>query len=241
VSTERQCIILQHDADGPPGTIGAALREKGVPFAIRHLYAGQSLPAAEECGSLIVLGGEMNVVDDDRHPWLVTERELLRACVERSVPVLGICLGAQQLALAAGGEVYRRETSEVGWLPIEVHERDGIFAGLPASVSVLEWHDYSFHAPPEAHLLAVRPDGEQAFLVGGTAWGLQFHPEITATTLDAWIEEEACGPYAKQRGPLLDELRQQREFVVRQSEYLCRTLVTNFIASWDQRAARAAE
>ena len=229
VSTQRQLIIVQHDADGPPGTIGATLREKGVPFAIRHPYAGEDLPAVEECSALIVLGGEMNVVDDDRHPWLVAERELLRACLEHSVPVLGICLGAQQLALAGGGQVYRRDNPEVGWLPIAVKEPVGPFTGLPTTIWALEWHDYSFHAPPGARLLAVRPDGEQAFAINHMAWGLQFHPEITAATLDAWIEEEAHGPLAEQRRPVLDDLRRQRTAVLRESEGLCRAIVTNFV------------
>lgn len=227
----REVVIVQHESDDPPAIVATTFRDARVPFAVRRLHEGDPLPHVDGCRGLIVLGGEMNVDDDDRHPWLEAERELLRACLRRSVPVLGICLGAQQLAAAAGGQTYRREIPEIGWLPIEVRRDSRLFAGLPSTIRALEWHDYSFHAPPGARLIAERSDGEQAFELGDVAWGVQFHPEVSAEMLDLWIAEDAAGTHAGERAAILDDLRRRRAQVVDESRRLCRTLTLNFIST----------
>jgi GMP synthase (glutamine-hydrolysing) len=219
-------LILQHEAVSPSGTVGAVLQAEGIPFVVRHLYAGEPAPSSDELPSLsavIPLGGGMNTDEDERYPWLAGERRVLRDAVELDVPVLGICLGAQQLAAATGGRVYHRERPERGWMSIDVTGDDELFDGLPRSFSTLQWHVDSFEAPPEAALFAERGGGQQAFRLGRRAWGVQFHPEVDDDLLDHWLDD------ADREDPAFGvHLRELRREIVAGSVAVCATIVRNF-------------
>ena len=220
-------VILQHEAVSPSGTVGAVLEAEGIPCAVRHLYAGDPVPSSTELSSLaaiIPLGGGMNTDEDERYPWLAGERRMLREAVDRDVPVLGICLGAQQLAAATGGRVYHRERPERGWMSIDVTGDDELFDGLPRRFSTLQWHVDSFEAPPEAVLFAERGGGQQAFRLGRRAWGVQFHPEVDDDLLEHWLDD------ADREDPAFGEhLREVRSEIVAGSVPLCTTIVRNFV------------
>jgi len=226
-SVPRPVVILQHETVSPSGTVGAVLEAVGVPYVVRHPYAGDPLPASDELSSLsalILLGGGINTDDDDRHPWLADERLMLREAVERDVPVLGICLGAQQLAAATGGRVYHRERAERGWMPIEVTGGDALFDGLPRRFATLQWHVDSFEAPPEAVLFAERDGGQQAFRLGRRAWGVQFHPEVDDDLLEHWLDD------ADREDPAFGKhLRELRSEIVAGSVPICTAIVRNFV------------
>jgi GMP synthase-like glutamine amidotransferase len=231
-------LIIQHQAIGQPGTILETLISDGVDFDLRQLHARAELPGAGDLGeyrALIVLGGSMNTDQGDVYPFLHQERRLLAAALEQDVPLLGICLGAQQLACVHGGCVFDRPEPAVGWMPIRLVGRDLLFEGVPREFRALEWHAQSFTVPEHACPLALRDGdmGVQAFRAGRRAWGLQFHPEIDGSTLDVWLQRDNKG--MRQRAPqVLERLERERDEIVEASRSLCATLVRNLLRAADQ-------
>jgi GMP synthase (glutamine-hydrolysing) len=146
----------------------------------------------DDIGALIPLGGNAHAYDEEAVPLLRSERLLLEKAVERAVPVLGICLGAQVLTRALGGEVKRASEPERGWLeitPTEAAAEDPLFGHLEEPTGVYQWHYDVFEPPPRAQVLARSARfPNQAFRVeGADAWGIQFHPEATPELWELWI------------------------------------------------------
>jgi GMP synthase (glutamine-hydrolysing) len=163
-----------------------------------------------EFDALAVFGGAMNVTERDRLPWLTGEIELIREALERHTPVIGICLGAQLLAAAAGGEVYRAAAPETGWYDVErlpASDGDPVLGGLPERFLAYQWHSYACRLPPGAVELAVSPICSQAYVIDGRAWGVQFHPEVTPDVLDQWFGEFGDDPDAVRLGLDADTAR----------------------------------
>ena len=150
--------------------------------------AGQSLPAHEEVAGAVFMGGPMGVDEVDRFPALAVEREWLAAAVERGMPVLGICLGAQLLARALGAEVRPGEAAEIGFAPVEIADPDDrLLGGLAPRSEVLHWHGDAFDLPAGArHLASSERTACQAFRAGN-AWGVLFHPEADLALVEAWL------------------------------------------------------
>ncbi len=161
---------------------------------VEHVRAwkGEDLPPLEDVGALVPLGGDMNVDDVDAHPYLAAERAHLAEAVRRGMPVLGICLGGQLLARALGAAVTRSQVPELGIVPIRLTEegrRDPLLSCFQDGDPVFQWHVDTFDVPADATLLATGDAvPNQAFRAGERAWGVQFHPEVTAEELDDWLE-----------------------------------------------------
>jgi GMP synthase (glutamine-hydrolysing) len=140
----------------------------------------------------------MNVHEADRLPWLTGEIELLREALARGTPLLGICLGAQLVARAAGAEVRRAARPEIGWFAVErtpAGEDDPLLGPLPARFDAYQWHSYAFDLPAGAVELARNRVCPQAFRLGA-AWAVQFHPEVTTAIVDDWIDDYESDPDA---------------------------------------------
>jgi GMP synthase (glutamine-hydrolysing) len=151
--------------------------------------AGEPLPAHEEVDGVVAMGGPMNVDDVDSYPALALERRWLAEAVERRMPILGICLGAQLLARALGAEVRPGERPEVGFAHVNVQDpSDPVIGGLAPRADVLHWHGDVFDLPDGARSLASSAVTEHQAFRFGNAWGILFHPEADAAMLEAWLE-----------------------------------------------------
>jgi GMP synthase (glutamine-hydrolysing) len=222
-------VILQHEPDDPPGSVAVALRDLGVPFEVRRLDEDDALPEwPDEASGIIVLGGSMHVTQTREHPFLADEIKLMRRIVHEGGPVWGICLGAQLLALAAGGDVYKRKKSEVGWVSIEKVAQDPLLRGVSSPFVAFGWHDYSCTVPATSHLIARTGDGVQAFRAGGRAWATQFHPEVDAAMAPHWVKD-AAEEHHEQGEDWAERLQADTDRYLPAYPAFCRTLTENFV------------
>jgi GMP synthase-like glutamine amidotransferase len=187
-------IVLRHAPHVPIGSLEQVLARAGVPQVSVDLFAEipASLPLHQAAG-LVILGGPMNVDEADAHPFLLPELDWIREAVDRELPTLGICLGAQLLAKALGKRVFRNPVKEIGWYEVELlpaaHD-DRLFGGRGPVETVFQWHGDTFDLPDGAvHLARGRSCSSQAFRVGRSAYGVQFHVEMTPELIDEWLEE----------------------------------------------------
>ncbi len=185
------CRVIRHVEIEDLGYLGEALQGNGVRF---HYVDAESLADAEPRAvddALIVLGGPLSAYAVDHHSYLNTEIDLIRRYMADARPVLGICLGAQLLAAAAGARVFPGDRGkEIGWAVVELTAAgaaDPLWTGFPRSFVTFHWHGDSFDLPAGARLLASSERYIQAFRLGSAAYGVQFHPEVVPNQLEEWI------------------------------------------------------
>lgn len=183
---------LQHVAFEPPAAIEDWAQEAGHCMTGSHLYRGDALPQVAAFDLLIIMGGPMSVNDEQEHPWLAPEKELVRKAIEHRRSVLGICLGAQMIASALGASVYRAPQKEIGWFPVRRVTDQGFGARLPERFTPLHWHGETFDLPTGAvQLVATDAVPNQAFQLGDNVLGLQFHLEATPRSVAQLVEHAA--------------------------------------------------
>ena len=179
--------IIQNDPEVPPGNL---LDHLTIPYAVHHPYRGDTLPEIATITALIVLGGAMGALDDARFPFLTELKTLIGSVVSARIPYLGICLGGQLLAAALGAEVVYHRWEELGALDVSLTEegrKDRLFEGISEEFKSFQWHHDSFDIPVGGVLLASSAAcPHQAFRIGESAWGVQFHPEVTEPIIRAW-------------------------------------------------------
>jgi GMP synthase (glutamine-hydrolysing) len=186
----RTVHVIKHVAREGPARVAGISQEMGLAIAIHDVSGGGAVPARLPDGDLlVVMGGPMSVAD-------VADREvdLVSTCLANDRPVLGICLGAQLMALALGARVYRAPEREVGWGPVSFAGANGepVLAGMRESEIVLHWHGDTFDLPRGATLLAsTAACRNQMFRAGQRAFGLQFHVEVEAEDVATWVREDA--------------------------------------------------
>ena len=207
-------LVVQHEAGTGAGWWEGWLTAAGVELLVRHPYAGDDLPGPTAYDGVLVLGGAMGPADDDACPWLPATRALVADAVAGEVPLFGICLGAELLAVACGGTVRRGAEPELGVLGIEMSvgaAEDPVLSCLPAQPRVLQWHwEEMVELPAGAVRLASSTAyPHQAFRLGDTAWGVQGHPEVTPAIARTWARDDA---------PLLTAAGRGAEDLVREVE-----------------------
>ncbi len=164
--------------------------------------AGDPLPDLDAVDGLVSFGGAQSVTEIERYPYLLEETELLRAAVERDLPVLGVCLGAQLLAHALGGSVRRLPRRAVVWVELARLADDEL---LPDPVWALHWNEDGIEPPPGATELLERGGLGCAAFRAGSAWGVQFHADVDGSVLDRWYER--YGDWVEQAGVTVDAAR----------------------------------
>jgi GMP synthase-like glutamine amidotransferase len=203
VETGQPWLLVQHVAFEGPGAIAQAIADAGAPLTLLRTDRGDALPppdALDEVAGLVVMGGPMSVHDD--LAWLAEERALLRRAVEAGLPVLGVCLGAQQLAAALGAPVFEGPAPEHGVGEVHLTTAaigDPIFGPAPTPLPCVHWHGDTFALPDGAVRLAGNAAYEnQAFRFGDRAYGLQFHVEVTASLVAHWGPHLPSGVFLRE-------------------------------------------
>ena len=185
-------LVLQHLDVEHPGSFREIWDEKGHERVAVELDAGEAIPELDAFDMLAVMGGPMDVWEEDAHPWLKAEKATIRRWVrELGRPYLGICLGHQLLAEALGGRVARMAAPEVGLSRVALTaagRADPLFAGFGPELDVFQWHGCEVAELPEGAVSLARSDASavQAMRWGRCAYGFQFHPEIVEETIADW-------------------------------------------------------
>ncbi|HYO55483.1 glutamine amidotransferase-related protein [Archangium sp.] len=204
-----RAVVMQHEEHEGPGLLGPALEAAGFTLVKRFRAVKREDVNAE---LVVVLGGPMGVYEAERHPFLGEELALLTERLALGLPVLGLCLGAQLLAAAAGSEVFVGKNGlEVGVAPVRWTKEglaDPVIAGVRPRTFVAHWHQDTFKAVPGATLLASTDRYTQQAFRLGDSYGFQFHLELTADELDRWFTQDA-EELVELHEKNLDELRSQ--------------------------------
>jgi GMP synthase-like glutamine amidotransferase len=204
-------VAIENEDIADLGIAEEVFRSEGVPVETVRAWKGEDLPSLDAVSGLVPLGGDMNVDQVDEHPYLAEEQALLADGVDQDVPVLGICLGGQLLARALGAPVHRANSPELGFTPLRLTEegrRDPVLSALDDGDRMFQWHVDAFDLPVGTALLATGEDvPNQAFRAGRRAWGVQFHPEVSAQELDRWLD--AVPHVERTYGRPIEELRDE--------------------------------
>lgn len=196
-------LVFQHVAAEPLGTLDPLIRARGhrVRF-VNFERDPQAQPDVDRYHGLVVLGGPMNVDEQDRFPFLAPEIDWIRQAIAAQIPLLGICLGSQLIAAALGAPVRHNPTKEIGWYEVETTpaaDSDSLLRHFAARETVFQWHGDTFDLPAGAEQLARSAICEQqAFRYGRQTWALQFHLEVTPEIIACWIDDpDGCAELSK--------------------------------------------
>ncbi len=191
-------LIFQHTAGEHPASFTDHIAAAGDKALVVHLYKGEAIPDLALFDAAIVMGGPMDVWEEEAHPWLRPEKRAIAAWVESGRAYLGVCLGHQLLVEAMGGTCARMAVPEVGVMHMMLTEAgcaDAVLSRLPGAnvgpVRVMQWHGVeATRLPSDTALLALNENCPvQAIRIGARAWGVQFHPEITDDHCAYWMTD----------------------------------------------------
>lgn len=187
-----KALVIQHVKSEGLGIISTGLSNAGLGADFVRVFNNEPIPSRMNgYKALIALGGPMGVYEQDRHPFIARELALIRSALGQRVAVLGVCLGSQMLAAAAGASVYKGGAKEIGWYGINLTNAgkvDPLFRGMPEAEVVFQWHGDTFDVPKGAQNLASSPLFQnQLIKVGPNAYGVQFHLEVTEPMIKDWI------------------------------------------------------
>ena len=227
-------LVFQHHPHENPARLGAILNDQGHRLRIIECFEGQPIPHdLDDVDGLIIMGGPMNVADTDAHPYLTDEMNLIKQAHQAKLPILGICLGAQLIACALGGQVQAMDQPEVGFAPIQLTfpgTTDPLHIGIPWTSSQFHLHgQHVSQLPPDAVALASSKACQiQAFKVGQTTYAFQYHFEWTREDLNIALADNA--DWLAQHGLSLETIRQNFDESVagylHLGDRLCNTLAS---------------
>jgi GMP synthase (glutamine-hydrolysing) len=227
-----RALILQFEADNPPEHLGATLTKRGIEWEPVRMDLPHRQLELDEADMLMALGGSMHVNDVEQFPFLEEATQAVRTYVRQGRPYLGICLGGQMLARALGANVHANPKPEIGVVPVSLSNAadNALLRGLDAVIETLHFHEDTFDVPAGGVLLASSEHcATQMVRYGDLAYGLQFHPEVSAQRFAGWVEafyaETTGDENPKRRRRIVDEVR-SKEAVIRRHADL---LLSNFV------------
>jgi GMP synthase (glutamine-hydrolysing) len=199
---------------------------------VLKMYESPEFPPLESIDTCIVLGGPMNVYEEERYPWLYTEKKFIEQIIGRQIPIVGICLGAQLLAQVLGARIFQNMYKEIGWHHLTLYKSERVhspFDSLPDTPIAFHWHGDRFEIPAGAHRLAASEACEnQAFLSGENILGVQFHFESTRESIENLLRynrnDMNRGAFVQTPG----QIRQSYRFIP-QINAMIETVLTSFI------------
>jgi GMP synthase-like glutamine amidotransferase len=217
-------LIIKHvDIEGP-GVIEHCLKQRAIPYRVICLETGDSVPAPGGFTHVVILGGPMNVYEEDHYPFLKSEDLFIKEAIQRGKHVLGICLGAQLIAKALGARVTKSPVKELGWSEVTLTEegsKDPLFGVLPKVFPVFQWHEDTFEIPRAGkRLVTSTAVPNQAFRYGDTVYGLQFHLEVTPEMILGWTDEYGEGTPSLRTAILTATEREFGNFTARGTRFL---------------------
>ena len=226
-------LTIVHQADAGAGVFGAQAEAEGHEL-VEWVPSNGGPPELDSVDAAMVFGGAMNPDQEDAHPWLQRDKQLIADLLERRVPMLGVCLGSELLAEVAGGPPRRSSRPEIGWHRIELSDEgaaDPLLGELPRGFEGFVWHSYEWPLPPGAVALASSDVCLQAFRLGeAPAWGIQFHAEVTRENILKWLEGYASDADAVRIGVDPEALRQESERRIEDWNETGRGIAARFLA-----------
>jgi GMP synthase (glutamine-hydrolysing) len=227
-------LAIVHQRDAGPGVFAEEMKARDVELRTWLPADGGPPPAdLHDHDAVITFGGAMHVDQEERHPWLAAEKRALRGLVEGGPPLLGVCLGSQLLAEAAGATPRRARVTEIGWHEVELTAEaaaDPLLEALPQRFEAFQWHSYEAPLPPGAVGLARSPVCLQAYRLGERAWGIQFHAEVAAGDVRDWIRDYRSDEEAVRIGLDSESLLRETEAKIAGWNALGRALCGRFVA-----------
>ncbi|WP_446897930.1 type 1 glutamine amidotransferase [Clostridium sp. LBM24168] len=184
---------LQHvPFEGPANIVNWAYK-RGHELTGTHLYNYETVPPMDQFDFLVIMGGPMNIYEEDNYPWLKYEKKFIKEAIDSNKIVLGICLGAQLITDVIGGKVTRNPEGEIGWLPVNFNTKginSSLFENFPETLKVFQWHNDTFNilgagAKCIAYSKACK---NQAFIYKDRVIGFQFHMESTEGSIFSLME-----------------------------------------------------
>ena len=231
-------LVLQHVECEGPGYIEDFAAERGLEMEIVRLFDREPIPDPGDFQAMIVMGGPMNVYEEEKYPWLVSENAAIQKAIRADVPYLGICLGSQLLTKALGAPVRRNPVKEIGFADISLTpegRQDPLFQGFSHDVHVFHWHGDTWDVAPGGIILASSVACAHQAVRYGNAYGIQFHVESSPEMIRSWIREyegelRECGLWDR-----AETIGAEGEARASNLRWQTRNLMTNF---WDAIVAR---
>lgn len=189
-------LYLVNEVSSGPGVLLEEATRLGATNEVVATYDDEAVPSSHAAyDALVVMGGIMGVYEDAAHPFIEQTRALIRAFHDADKPVMGVCLGAQMMASAFGGRVYKMGYDEWGFLAQSwdaAAKDDPLLHDAPDGLRILHWHGDTFELPEGAVRLSTRETcPNQAFRIGAKSYGFQFHLEVTEATVAHWLDWRA--------------------------------------------------
>jgi GMP synthase (glutamine-hydrolysing) len=216
-------LFVRNDSFETFGVAPSAFEEAGAEVRVFEAIDGAPRPRVDEVSGVVVFGSSSNIEHADHRPFIKEVAELTRESVDAGVPVLGVCFGAQLLAWALDAEVGKAPEREVGFQPMRLLPAAGddrLVSHYADGDHLFEWHMDTFALPDGAELLMTGDRvTNQAYRLGETAWGLQFHFEVDAAELEHWLDAYAeIGDLQEEWGKSPDEVRAEARLYLAEHE-----------------------
>ncbi|MCX7986523.1 MAG: type 1 glutamine amidotransferase [Bacteroidales bacterium] len=223
--------ILQHELFEEPGYILDWAKDRGFSYSVTRFHMMESLPRHNQYDMLIIMGGPMSVHDENKYPWLATEKKFLKEAIAHQKKIVGICLGSQLLALVLEAKVFRNQWKEIGFFEvIHSNTNHAVTEGLPRQFIAFHWHGDTFDLPSGCELLySSQACKHQAYIWNKHVLGLQFHLEVTPELLQLFLDN--ADEELKESGPFIQTVSQMREksYLLNEINSILGRMLDNFV------------